>query len=193
MRVPECHPDRTHYARGMCGKCYYQARRNEGYKPPLNHRASDCHPDRPNVSKGRCGACYRRDIRAADPEKYRKYHRERQRRARQQNPELINRKAQAKRYGLTLAERDALFDSFNNQCAVCQSDHNLHIDHCHETGAVRGVLCGPCNSALGHARDSVTRLKELIAYLERSFGLSEGGALDCKPEALAECQPILPR
>lgn len=43
-----------------------------------------------------------------------------------------------------------------------------HVDHCHVTGLVRGVLCFNCNCALGHVGDSVERLKLLMRYLSRS-------------------------
>ena len=56
-------------------------------------------------------------------------------------------------------------------CAVCQvkrprgrSDWN--VDHDHKTGKVRGVLCGHCNSGLGHFRDDVESLRLAIRYLE---------------------------
>jgi len=42
----------------------------------------------------------------------------------------------------------------------------LHIDHCHETGRVRGVLCHGCNIALGYFRSDPNLLRAAIAYLE---------------------------
>lgn len=54
-------------------------------------------------------------------------------------------------------------------CAACGDplalDKHTNVDHDHATGKVRGVLCGPCNRALGQARDSVPRLSALIQYL----------------------------
>lgn len=44
----------------------------------------------------------------------------------------------------------------------------LNVDHCHNTGDVRGVLCSDCNIAIGHAEDNPTRLRVLAAYLERA-------------------------
>ena len=41
----------------------------------------------------------------------------------------------------------------------------LAVDHCHETGKVRGLLCGECNLALGHARDNPWRLMRMAEYL----------------------------
>ena len=46
--------------------------------------------------------------------------------------------------------------------------HMSHIDHCHRTGKVRGILCSKCNVALGQVKDSVDQLKKLIVYLEKS-------------------------
>lgn len=42
----------------------------------------------------------------------------------------------------------------------------IHVDHCHETGDVRGALCFNCNAALGHLNDDPERLKKLLVYLE---------------------------
>lgn len=56
-------------------------------------------------------------------------------------------------------------------CAICGKDIRegaklVHIDHCHETGAIRGILCHNCNVGLGHFKDSVDRLQSAIDYLE---------------------------
>ena len=50
----------------------------------------------------------------------------------------------------------------------CTRTGELHVDHCHATGEVRGMLCFNCNAALGHVNDSVERLNMLIAYLNKS-------------------------
>jgi hypothetical protein len=44
---------------------------------------------------------------------------------------------------------DALKDSQGNLCAICGKADNLHIDHDHNTGKIRGLLCAKCNIALG--------------------------------------------
>ena len=55
-------------------------------------------------------------------------------------------------------------------CAICgypQFSEDLSIDHCHETGEVRGLLCKHCNLGLGHFRDDPERLKAAIDYLNQ--------------------------
>lgn len=47
---------------------------------------------------------------------------------------------------------------------------DTHIDHCHDTGEVRGVLCFNCNAALGHLKDDSMRLQLLIMYLTKHRG-----------------------
>lgn len=48
------------------------------------------------------------------------------------------------------------------------SSLHTHIDHCHTTGKVRGILCSGCNLAIGHAKDNPDRLRKLAEYLTRS-------------------------
>lgn len=50
-------------------------------------------------------------------------------------------------------------------CEICGSDEDLRIDHCHETGKFRGILCHQCNLNLGRVGDSIEMLKRMIAYL----------------------------
>ena len=57
-------------------------------------------------------------------------------------------------------------------CAVCGStesgrstDQHFVVDHCHDSGKVRGLLCHPCNTALGLMKDNATSLQNAITYL----------------------------
>lgn len=84
-----------------------------------------------------------------------------------------NRKAEKLklRYGLTYEDWEALRENEGYACMICgiteaELDRRLDVDHCHSSGKVRGVLCNPCNTVLGHAKDSVGILKAAIAYLE---------------------------
>lgn len=54
-----------------------------------------------------------------------------------------------------------------NACGIeSKGGHLSHIDHDHRTGKIRGILCHNCNVTLGQMNDNITRLKNLIAYLE---------------------------
>ncbi|MEV6049978.1 endonuclease VII domain-containing protein [Streptomyces sp. NPDC052107] len=68
--------------------------------------------------------------------------------------------------GLTEAERDALIASQRGLCAICPAAPPAHVDHCHKTGRVRGVLCFNCNSAIGKLRDDPDVGRRAVAYLE---------------------------
>lgn len=52
------------------------------------------------------------------------------------------------------------------QCAICGSSDDLVLDHCHESGKFRGVLCQMCNLTLGYAKDDPELLRNLAVYLE---------------------------
>ncbi|UFR05496.1 endonuclease VII domain-containing protein [Streptomyces sp. Go40/10] len=69
-------------------------------------------------------------------------------------------------YGLTEAERDAMIVSQRGLCAICLEAPPVHVDHCHKTGRVRGVLCFNCNSAIGKLRDDPDAARRAATYLE---------------------------
>lgn len=70
------------------------------------------------------------------------------------------------RYGISSEEKKKMIEAQNGMCPICQMVPNSwHIDHNHETGKVRGVLCHHCNTALGNFRDSIKTLERAIAYL----------------------------
>jgi len=76
------------------------------------------------------------------------------------------------KYGITLAERDALFEMQGKRCKVCRSDSSkgrgFHVDHCHTTKKIRGIVCHHCNVLLGYAKDDIAILKAAIQYLKES-------------------------
>lgn len=84
---------------------------------------------------------------------------------------IYNRRKHLKyAYGITIEEYDALYIQQEGRCAICgvhQSEYSrrFHLDHCHNTGKVRGLLCPECNHLLGRAKDSKTILQNAINYL----------------------------
>ena len=76
-----------------------------------------------------------------------------------------------KRYGLESGELEAKRKLQDNRCAICNSkpiidNRSLAVDHCHQTGKVRGLLCVNCNNGLGRFKDSIEILEQSIKYLK---------------------------
>lgn len=75
-------------------------------------------------------------------------------------------------YGLSVEQRDSLLEKQNYSCAICKTKTTTkfgwHIDHCHTTNKVRGILCQFCNQLLGMAKNDTSILKEAISYLNES-------------------------
>lgn len=121
----------------------------------------------------RCRACRQ----AADLRRYRRHkerrnaatrtlYRERYRDGRRAHQLLT-------KFGMTQADYDALLAKQGGGCAICSAvepgdrwNQHLHVDHDHETGAVRGLLCQFCNVMLGNGRDDPELLREGAAYIE---------------------------
>lgn len=76
------------------------------------------------------------------------------------------------RYGLTLEDVDAMFDAQGGRCAICGTEapgdryKKFHVDHCHTTGKVRGMLCGQCNRGIGALGDDPDRVQRAADYLK---------------------------
>jgi hypothetical protein len=68
-------------------------------------------------------------------------------------------------YGITLDQYEAMLSSQGGVCAICSQSRPLHIDHCHKTGRVRGLLCSHCNTTLGHMQDNPDFLINATYYL----------------------------
>lgn len=69
-------------------------------------------------------------------------------------------------YGITLEDYEIMFKNQEGKCFICNVlKEVLHVDHCHETDKVRGLLCGNCNKALGLLKDNISVLNKAIDYL----------------------------
>lgn len=75
------------------------------------------------------------------------------------------------KYGVGLDEKRLMIAAQGGHCANrgCGAlvDEKSHTDHCHRTGVVRGVLCRPCNTAMGFLGDSPVRISGLAEYARK--------------------------
>lgn len=140
-------------------------------------KAPPCPCGRPHYAKGLCRPCRRRerrkdpDVRAAETasrNRWRERHPDRDRAIRStgryregQRNGSIRRK-----YGLTPEQYADLLERQGGTCAICPRTTPLHVDHDHDTGAVRGILCGPCNRGVGLLGDDPNTLRAAAHYLE---------------------------
>jgi hypothetical protein len=78
-----------------------------------------------------------------------------------------------RKYGISREQYDAMLLAQGGKCALCTTSeaggrgNRFHVDHCHERGNVRQLLCNACNHMLGCARDKPDVLRAAAAYLER--------------------------
>jgi hypothetical protein len=82
-----------------------------------------------------------------------------------------------RRYGIGAGDVVELLERQGGECAVCQqtlSIERCHVDHDHETGMVRGILCFSCNGGLGQFRDDPAVLRRAAVYLEKARRKADG-------------------
>lgn len=114
-------------------------------------RTVECHPNEKYYAKGKCKKCYHREVAQQSVKK--KYWR------------TFRLKT---RYGLTEEDYQRMYDKQNGVCCIChrpQKTGPLHVDHNHTTGAVRGLLCAPCNRVIGYM-ENANWFAEASKYLE---------------------------
>lgn len=121
--------------------------------------------NRPNPRKT-CKKC--RQV-SRDKEKEKARHREYMKERRLKEPEKLRQNWERSVYGSAKEDFDYA------HCAICNSTDRLSIDHCHETGEVRGLLCGKCNSGIGLFKDKIDLLEAAIQYLKQPPKLSLQG------------------
>ena len=94
------------------------------------------------------------------------------------NSKILRRAMLKKKYGMSELDYDTMLAAQNMGCAICGSlEPNgrvglcgpvFHVDHCHKSGQIRGLLCHYCNVGLGHFGDDILTLARAITYVERS-------------------------
>lgn len=123
-------------------------------------RKSEASKERKRVyARDRSRESYRQDPAAA---------REATRRWREKHRLVLRERRTIKLYGLSFAARDALLAGQGGGCAICHAtapggNRGWNIDHDHQTGRVRGLLCIRCNTLLGRLGDTAERIAETAA------------------------------
>ena len=119
------------------------------------------------VSQYEDKAEYLRQWRAKNPEKCKSYYDKR-------DKEDVREKAWLRRYGITRGWYDTTLEEQGGCCAICQTTEigrkghtHFHVDHNHDTGEVRGLLCDLCNRGLGYFKDNKSLLVQAAKYLEK--------------------------
>lgn len=107
------------------------------------------------------------------PDRYKENHRKQSQRWREKYPDQQRYSHMKSNYGLL---KEEFLNIIKEQCGLCPicgkeldllSKRGIHIDHVHDTGKVRGILCKNCNLLLGHAYEKISTLQSAIAYLGR--------------------------
>jgi len=123
-------------------------------------------------AKSMCTVCDRekkREWRAENPEKVKKQNKKSNSK---RTTEQHRKSDLRKKYGMTLEDFETMIAKQGHLCAICSTDlselntKNVHIDHCHTNGHVRGILCRKCNVGLGFFMDNKENLRSAIEYLE---------------------------
>jgi len=99
---------------------------------------------------------------------------------RERNPDADADKTLRRKYGITLEQYNELYELQGGVCALCKKGETtkrrkkgegrerLAVDHCHDTGRVRGLLCFKCNTAIGSLGDTEEDARRVVEYLSKS-------------------------
>ena len=151
-------------------------RKNRRAQTATKFRCTLCEEWKPIADKapgkGFCLPCRRKKgiaRHAARTPEEREAYLEYQRSWKARNPDYMKGYSLQKNYGITAEEYDALFEAQGGVCAICGSPPTkrlLDTDHCHATGRIRGLLCSPCNVAVGMVKEDPKIVRALLSYIE---------------------------
>jgi hypothetical protein len=124
----------------ICNECGIEKSWDEFYKK------TDPDPRVHGQPKSRCKECYKRVCK--------------------RTPEQNRAKHLRDNYKISPAEYEKLYLEQEGKCGICKKDfEQLHVDHCHDSQEIRGLLCKSCNTALGLFKDDVELMQNAISYL----------------------------
>lgn len=110
----------------------------------------------------------------ANPDRDSNRNREYHRNWRRENPDRVRaydrRQSLKSKYGMTPEDFESMLADQDGVCAICLGENKgkcLVVDHCHESGRVRGLLCNACNLAVGHFNDDPRSMRSAAEYIER--------------------------
>jgi|688.fasta_scaffold316902_2 hypothetical protein len=134
-------------------------------------------PKKGKNTKYCCALCGHKKWLSVNKDEFSEYRKEVYKKKKEKNPELLRDEARfrmTKRvYGLTKEQYYIMLSNQNNRCKICNkildpASKFTHIDHCHQTSKVRGILCGSCNNGLGMFKDNIQNLYSAINYLQQN-------------------------
>lgn len=144
------HKDKAAWARGLCRNCY-------------DKWLKENNPEYAKKQKNNCSEWHKKN-----KERHKKY---KEKWVVKQDPQY-GRIRSLRRYGMTLDDYDVLLKQQKGVCAICgnspKKGKNLHIDHDHNTGVIRGLLCFRCNFGLSYFGENVDTLEKAFKYLKSS-------------------------
>lgn len=116
-----------------------------------------------------------RQWRLNNPERAREIAAKSRAKALAKDPHIVRRRNLRNDFGLELEEYNRMHEEQNGLCLICKQPETtvqrgkvipLSVDHCHNSGKIRGLLCRSCNTGLGAFGDDIDRIAKAIQYLE---------------------------
>ena len=152
-------------------KAKYRENRRRKYATDPEYRAKVQARNRAKNAANRERYNEARRLRMQDPQ-YRAAQSAKRKALYRKRPEIARHHQLRAHYGIDLQQYNAMLAAQGGVCAICRkpSDKTLHVDHNHETGAVRELLCTHCNRGLGCYLEDTETMKRAIAYLEKHGG-----------------------
>ena len=149
----------------VCTKCKNEKPLTEYYnrKKAIDGKRGECRS---------CSAYASRSWQQANPEKARETRRKAQRALLSRNPQYQANAARKHLYGITSEQFTELLILQDHGCAICAKSATIQgkalaVDHCHDTGKIRGLLCDVCNRAIGLFKNNAAYLQSAVKYLTK--------------------------
>lgn len=151
-------------ADGLTASARYRLKNVEEYRKKKNEWAKT--PEEKEKRRKR-----QQEWREKNREHYNKWSRENHQKHKDKIKPRIRNYRLKKKYGIDVTQYNEMLLAQGGCCKICQTDKSgkyaFHVDHCHKTGRIRGLLCANCNTVLGFYE---TRLAELEEKIKKYLG-----------------------